>query len=220
MDTPQQPENTKPKNDLTFGDRIRQARDDRGFTQGAVAVRTKLRDVEGRGVSRTALIGYEQGTSNPGLREIKLLCEVLSVTPNWLIFGTDSAISVAHTAVEMLRQRDQFETVLRTALALMALKGHELEAIQSVVLSLAGRQLGDMRLSGLLSLTESMKDAFIEQVKLNSPSFDETIPLEELAESMSFQNRTNAGNKLIYDEEGQVVSGEWTYQEPQKPKKS
>lgn len=218
MDKSPQPENSKPQPEMSFGDRIRQARDERGFTQGAVATRTKLIDVDGRGVSRTALIGYEQGTSNPGLREIRLICEVLCVTPNWLIFGTDSAFSVEHTGAELLQRTSQFESVMRTALALSALKGHERDAIQSVVLSLAGRQLGDLRLSGLLSLTHMMKDEFIKQVKQFSPSFDESLSLEELAESMSYQFRTNAGHKLILDDDGDPVKGEWTYPEPKDTK--
>jgi transcriptional regulator with XRE-family HTH domain len=219
METIPHPDNSQPENAMSFGDRIKQARDERGFTQGAVANRTKMFDPDKRGVSRTALIGYEQGTSNPGLREIRLLCEVLCVTPNWLIFGTESAIGVAHTGIELLKRKSsQLAEVLCTALALTVLKGHEREALQSVVLSLAGRQLGDLRLSGLLSLSEMMEEAFLKQIKEFSPNFDESMSLEEIAESMSYQYRTNAGHKLNLDEEGEPVKGKWTYPDPKETK--
>ncbi|MCX7279319.1 MAG: helix-turn-helix transcriptional regulator [Burkholderiales bacterium] len=215
METPPTTESSKSEGATSFADRIKQARDERGFTQGAVANRTKMFDPDKRGISRTALIGYEQGTSNPGLREIRLLCEVLAVTPNWLIFGTDSAVGVSHTASELLkRQSSQLAVVLRTALALTVLKGHEREALQSLVLSLVGRQLGDLRLSGLLSLSDLMEQAFFAQLKAFSSNFDESKSLEEIAEAMSYQFRTNFGNKLKLDEEGDPIGGEWTYPDP------
>jgi len=41
------------------------------------------------GLSRTVLIGYEEGRTRPGEREIKKLCDALRVTPNLLIYGTE-----------------------------------------------------------------------------------------------------------------------------------
>ena len=97
-------------------------------------------DQEKRGISRTAIIGYEQGTSRPGLREIKLLCDVLRISPNWLIYGTDAAAVVAQPSMELLTlpPGHQIESLIRSAIVLMALKGHERDALQSLILSLAG----------------------------------------------------------------------------------
>src|ERR1051325_3379840 len=41
------------------------------------------------GISRTVLIGYETGRTNPGEREIKKLCAALRVTPNQLLYGSE-----------------------------------------------------------------------------------------------------------------------------------
>jgi transcriptional regulator with XRE-family HTH domain len=41
------------------------------------------------GISRSVLIGYEVGRTNPGEREIRRLCDVLRVTPNQLLYGTE-----------------------------------------------------------------------------------------------------------------------------------
>lgn len=196
-----------------FGARLRQAREERGFTQGAVSNRTKMIDPEQRGVSRTALIGYEQDTSNPGLREIKLLCEVLRITPNWLIYGSEGATQVATASSELLNT-PQIEMAVRTALALSALKGHEREALQSIVLSMAGRQLGDLRLSGLLTLTHLVMEPFQNMLKDYVTEFTPTMPLTDVAEAMSVQLRNNIGNKLRFDDEGNPKDGQWTYPDP------
>jgi transcriptional regulator with XRE-family HTH domain len=101
MEHPSPPNVSTAGSDQRVGERLKFARDKRGFTQGAVSVRSKMQDPEKRGISRTAIIAYEQGTSNPGLREIRLLCEVLHVTPNWLIFGTDAAGAATLPSMEM-----------------------------------------------------------------------------------------------------------------------
>lgn len=198
---------------LAFAARLRQAREERGFTQGAVSNRTKMIDPEQRGVSRTALIGYEQGTSNPGLREIKLLCEVFRITPNWLIYGSEAATQVATISTELLNT-PQIEMALRTALALSALKGHERDALQSIVLSMAGRQLGDLRLSGLLTLTHLMMEPFHNTLKDYVEGFTPSMPLTDIAEAMSVQLRNNVGNKLKFDDEGNPMEGSWMYPDP------
>ncbi len=41
------------------------------------------------GISRTSLHGYESGRSKPGAKELLKLCQVLEVTPNRLLLGTD-----------------------------------------------------------------------------------------------------------------------------------
>lgn len=45
---------------------------------------------EDSGVSRSAIKGYETGRNMPGARELKLLCRVLKVSPNVLLFGTET----------------------------------------------------------------------------------------------------------------------------------
>jgi transcriptional regulator with XRE-family HTH domain len=41
------------------------------------------------GLSRTVLINYEAGRHKPGAREIKLICDALQISPNYLIYGTE-----------------------------------------------------------------------------------------------------------------------------------
>lgn len=207
---------------MDIGARLKLAREERGFTQNVVANRTKMVDREARGISRTSLIGYEQGTSQPGLREIRLLCEVLRVTPNWLVYGSDAVGSIQQTSMEMfaINSERELENVIRAALALIALKGHERDSILSLVLSLAGRQLGDLRLSGLLMASYHMTEAIRDQLRSMVPEINEKTPLEDIAEAISVQQGGNLGNQLKFDPDDPevVVGGKWLYPDPKAEK--
>jgi transcriptional regulator with XRE-family HTH domain len=215
--------NALDKSDQAVGRRIREAREARGFTQQAVSTRSKWVDSEEKGISRTTLLAYEAGTSRPGTREIRILSETLFVTPNYLIFGKEQPFEASHTAMEALGagRSDDLSQVAQLALVLTALKGHERDALLSLALSLAGRQLGDARLGGLrmlagLSLTKAMGDQFAD---LSPESFEGgrlIVSLEELGERLSAQMTANLGNKLR-SEDGEEFEGEWLYPDPKKP---
>lgn len=183
-------------------------------------------DDEQRGISRTSIIGYEQGTSSPGLREIKLLCQVLVVTPNYLVYGTD--VASAHATQPSMHffshgARGAVQHVMQASLAMLSLKGHERDALLSLVLSLAGRQLGDAKLSGLLLAGNLMSDSFLKQLKEWVPNADTNTTLEEIATAISEQQGTTWGTRLKMDDEDDpsiVTGGAWLYPEPQKTEKS
>lgn len=77
-----------PEDDL--GQRIQETRNAKKLTQGGLADLTKSLDSEEKGISRAVLSLYEAGKNRPSPREIRLLCEALSITPNYLIYGDDS----------------------------------------------------------------------------------------------------------------------------------
>lgn len=72
-----------------LGERLRDARTVAKLTQGELAERTKFADKEGVGISRNVISFIESGRTQPGPKEIRLLCEVLRITPNRLIYGED-----------------------------------------------------------------------------------------------------------------------------------
>lgn len=196
-----------------IGDRIRSAREGRGLSQTALAARTKMVDQAGKGVARTVLVGYESGNFRPGAREIRLLCQALSVTPNWVVMGDEMASDQA--SLELVRRRD-WRAAVRLAMAISILKTHERSAFQSLVLSLAGRQLGDMGLSSLLTTAAMVANATEPELR---KYFGEAVDgtLEDLVLSCAEGMTTNVGNKLLLDEEeGDVIGGEWLYPDPGK----
>jgi transcriptional regulator with XRE-family HTH domain len=77
----------EPEKDL--GQRLQDARRQAGLTQGELSARTKLADHDGKGIGRTVVSSYESSVNRPSPRELRMLCEVLRVSPNHLIYGTD-----------------------------------------------------------------------------------------------------------------------------------
>jgi transcriptional regulator with XRE-family HTH domain len=82
---------TKPEDQL--GARLQAAREDTRLTQGELSELTRSLDSDDKGVSRAVISLYEAGTNRPSPREIRLLCEALRVTPNFLIYGDDDPFS-------------------------------------------------------------------------------------------------------------------------------
>lgn len=209
IDSEAPPAKRRPVPEDGMGQRIKEAREARDWTQSVLSVRTKLGDPNKEGISRTVLVGYESGKYKPGAREIRLLAEVLRVTPNWLLYGKEKPFHASLPSMEYLQGDDELEIAFRLALALFLLKPHEREMIGSLMLSLAGRELGDIRLSGLMSVARRYGRDYVAKIQedFGATSVEEAI--RELSESAS----TNWGTNLIY-EEGEIVGGKIIYPGP------
>lgn len=205
-----------------IGSRLRAAREAKGHSQTHLAEHTKQVDPARKGIHRTVLVGYEAGHSRPGAREIRILCEALSVTPNWLIYGSDFAGGTEQAAMEGVRKNGLF-AAMRLALAITVLKPHERDALQSLALSMAGRELGDRKLSILFALGAGFAmPGFEHMVKaLDKPELDlmnKTVAevLAVLLEEHDGMPMT-WGNNLNFGEDGEgPITGDWLYPEPKK----
>lgn len=205
-----------------IGSRLRAAREAKGWSQTALADLSKELDLDRKGIHRTVLVGYEAGHSRPGAREIRILCETLSITPNWLIYGSEFAGGSEHVAMEAARKNGLF-AAMRIALAIAVLKPHERNAFQSLVLSMAGRELGDRKLSRLFTLAAAFAMPGFERFSevlgdedLMSRNIQEVLEMM-LEKEEGFGGDTKWGNKLDFGPEGQgPITGEWLYPEPKK----
>lgn len=73
--------NTEPAIEDGIGLRIKSVREARKLS---------LTDMHNKtGLSRTVLTNYEAGRHKPGSREIKLICDALQISPNYLIYGSE-----------------------------------------------------------------------------------------------------------------------------------
>lgn len=204
-----------------IGSRIRAARDAKGWSQTDLANLTKEIDPQRKGVSRTVLVGYEGGQFKPAAREIRILCETLSITPNWLIFGSDFAGGTEQVSMEAARKNGLF-AAMRVALAIGVLKSHERTAFQSLVLSMAGRELGDRKLSALFGVAAALAMPGFEV--LQKELADPELMSKNISEVLqSVLNRDDVGflewgNKLKLHENGEI-SGDWLYPEPERSSK-
>lgn len=195
-----------------IGDRIRSSREGRQWTQAVLANRTKINDPNKEGISRTVLVGYESGKTKPGARELRLLSETLQATPNWLLYGIEKPLRASLPSLEFLQGDDELENSLRIGLALCLLKPHERELIGSMLLSLAGRELGDAQLSGLMTMARM----FYKEVSDALSKDFGAISVEEAIRKLSEGSASNWGNKLRFNEDGEIISGEVIYPEPNK----
>lgn len=207
-----------PQLDEGIGARIRQARERRGWTQNVLSTRSRLCDSEHKGISRTVIVGYEAGTHKPGAREIKLLCEALQITPNWLLFGQESPFETLQPSMAIVRGGNEFVTAMRLAFTILLLRPHERDTISSLVLSLGGREVGDLRLSGLAFVSrwaaqEAMK--FLDEYTKENEKITSGMSIRDLIGEVSRSFESNEGNKLRQNEDTEKWEGEWLYKDPE-----
>lgn len=81
---------TPPENGIGERIRLKRAELGNGLTVEDLSRVCKEFDQEGQGISRLAISRYEAGRFIPGARELRILCEALGVSPNWLLLGTES----------------------------------------------------------------------------------------------------------------------------------
>jgi transcriptional regulator with XRE-family HTH domain len=163
-DDKKQPE--KEKSDQlarAIGQRILEARTGLGWSQQALHTRSKWHDPEGVGISRAVLSLYETGVNKPGAREICILCETLKITPNWLLFGSDSPSKALQASMEFMRG-DELTLSVRLAFGLLALAPEERDSLASLLLSLLSRNLGDVQLSSLMAMANMMAGDVLKQI--------------------------------------------------------
>ncbi|RTL53456.1 MAG: XRE family transcriptional regulator [Rhodocyclaceae bacterium] len=198
-----------------IGDRIREAREALGMTQTGLAGRSKVIDPKGDGIARTVIVGYEAGTHKPGARELRILCETLNVTPNWLLYRKESPFETILASTQFMKNGSEVDRALRLALAVMSMKPHERDLVAGIVLSMAGRELGDARLSGLLSIAGFMSKTVADELQKFGAAPGKPSPnLADLIDAASRQFSSNFGNKLRLTDDGNHSEGQWLYPDP------
>lgn len=203
----------KPKVDKLaqeIGRRISEARNGLGFSQLAVQTRTKMADTDGVGVSRAALSLYETGTNKPGAREITLLCEVLHVSPNWLLYGSESPAKTFQ-ATTIFLAGDDLAIATRLALAMLALNPSDRDSLANLVFSMLSGKLGDVKLSSLMLMANMMRDSLLKEMIDSVGEGAEKLPLPQLidkfVEYMAGAMSTNYGNLRPTSTEEEMYEG-------------
>ena len=87
---------------MTFGDKLREARKNKGYTQEQIAHLL--------GIAKSTYTGYEKGVREPDLFKIKRLVEVLDVDSSWLLGVDDSHSSITaaeYQAIKKYRALDE-----------------------------------------------------------------------------------------------------------------
>ncbi|OIQ92425.1 transcriptional repressor DicA [mine drainage metagenome] len=180
-----------------IGKRILEARTGLGWSQQALHTRSKWHGQDDMGISRAVLSLYETGVNKPGAREICILCETLKVTPNWLLFGSDSPAKTIQASLEFMRG-DELSVSVRLALGMLALAPEERDSLASLVLSLLSRKLGDIELSAMMSMANIMSEDILKSLVDVVGVDSKDLPLQELIKKFIAETTTgvftNYGN--------------------------
>ncbi len=191
---------------VEIGKRIADARNGLGWSQLALHTRTKLTDPEGMGISRAVLSLYETGTNKPGAREIRLLCDTLKVSPNWLLYGSESPARAIQPSTDFLRGSD-IEISARLAFAMLALDATERDSLAQLVFSILTKKTGDIRLSSLMMAANSYSSDLMRSITSVVGQEAKNLPLSEIIDcfiqNMCDGTYSNYGNlrPVIHDDE-------------------
>lgn len=162
-----------------IGRRLVEAREGLGLSQQTLHAKTKDHDPNGKGVSRAVLSLYETGVNRPGAREIVILCNTLKITPNWLLYGADSPAKTLQASLEFL-QGNEITLSVRLAYAMLVLEPEERDAFAGLLLSMAGKKLGDVRLSSLMAVAGTASRVIVEEIAQIVGEVVEDKPIREL----------------------------------------
>ncbi len=129
------PDTSKPAESLGFASALIKARTDKGMTQAQLS--------ELSGVSRSAIKGYETGRNMPGARELRWLCRTLEISPNLLLFGTETPFKTVGGWPWGKPDPDIVEANRQTLILLADLLApRELQSLVDLMLSLATARHG------------------------------------------------------------------------------
>lgn len=118
----------EPENEL--GQRLEYQRRAQSLTQEQLATLTKQADKDGKGLSRGVISLYELGINRPGIKEIRLLCEALRISPSYLIYGQELPFQAMTGALHFGGIADNHPEFLAKAIYCLS----RLDAVQSIVL--------------------------------------------------------------------------------------
>ena len=167
-----------------FGKRLREAR---GLhTQADVAKRAK--------VARSAYARYETGGRYPSVPELRRLCDALSVSPEYLIFGetgptfSASASPLNEVAPDGDSEQAKMSRLVLTGVLLGALPTSEANAFRELIWAAATKQLSDQpeALAGIVELCNAVAESsWTDMRALIDEKFESDPNVRQIVESLS-----------------------------------
>lgn len=148
-----------------LGERVRQVREQLGLTHDGLSNLTKSVDIEGRGISRTTIRGYELGTYKPGSREIRILSAALRKSPTWLVIGTDDGNGGPELVPGQSNSGVRWANLAFPVLAFFQLGKDEKQQVVSLVETLLRLQIGELRFRSTKGFIEDFADTIQDALR-------------------------------------------------------
>lgn len=167
-----------------FGKRLRKAR----------GIQTQAEVSERAEIARSAYARYETGGRYPSVPELRRLCDALSVTPEYLIFGesgpgfTPSSTPLTKIAPEGDSEKAKMTRHVLTSVLLNTLPKNETDAFRELIWAAAAKHLGDQ--PEALSLITQMCNLMMERIwtemdALVEHKFESDPKIKEFVDSLS-----------------------------------
>lgn len=156
---------TLPEDQL--GHRVKAKRLSLRLTHDGLSELSKMADLEGRGISRTSIRGYELGTYKPGAREIRILCAALHVSPSWLLFGgeDESPQSASMLSGDQGGTRARWADLVMPLIAYSQLAPAERKQVRDLVETLYRLQVGEIKFRPMKAFVEDFTDTIQDAVR-------------------------------------------------------
>lgn len=121
---------------------------------------------EKSGVSLSAIKGYETGRTMPGARELRELCQALEISPNKLLFGTETPFKADTFAplFSTLEAEDKYLDRFQLGLLAALMTFDERKAVYTLMQGLVVARHGEARVRELLSESEKSMHGLTEKI--------------------------------------------------------
>jgi len=205
-----------------IGKRLSDARSGLDWSQQTLSVHTKMVDPEQVGISRAVLSLYETGTNKPGAREMRLLCDALKVSPNWLLYGSESPAQAIQPSTDFLRG-SEVELSARLAFAMLALDSVDRASISNIIFSILTQKLGDTGLAAIMAVARDYSFTLLEEIAETIGEENKELPLAEQLKIFTKLNSegvyTNVGTLRPAISLEQIELGTFSPENPPPPRK-
>ena len=147
---------------MTFGDRLRGAREQAGMRLGKSLSQRQLA-LRCGWPSQSRVANYENGSRQPGLEEIVLLAEALDVNPEWLAFGGVPSEAVAADAERAAQRLVPVISTIQAGLAAEIVDPYEPgDGLHQLPVDTGHRRPLGPNAFALLVVGDSMSPEFVE----------------------------------------------------------
>ncbi len=149
------------------------------MTQGELSQLTKSLDEEDKGISRAVISLYEAGTNRPSPKEIRLLCEALQITPNFLIYGVEDPFDDVRNYERLgtIGRRGDPEAYAWVAYVMSHIHHNHYDAVMKLVLDLArawdktfDQGIQEKANAQLLAMADELRTLMTDREKLSPTS--------------------------------------------------
>lgn len=153
--------------------RLREARNARELSQTALAKKA--------GLSRSAIVHYENANAIPGGLELLKLAQALAVSPNRILTGS-SDFEESDAVEQVLTEDDETVRIVRTVLLMQSLDCQTRERLSELIVDIVRQRKTDSEFRALLEMLDLLQEEFVGALKGDIENLVEAVDLEEMNE--------------------------------------